>query len=73
MSRIEINEVLCKGCGLCVTVCPRKIIALQQDKLNAKGFHPAGVEQMDRCIGCAFCATVCPDSAIEVWKEGGRS
>jgi 2-oxoglutarate ferredoxin oxidoreductase subunit delta len=73
MSRIEINEVLCKGCGLCVTVCPRKIIALQQDKLNAKGFHPAGVEQMDRCIGCAFCATICPDSAIEVWKEGGRS
>ena len=73
MSRIEINEALCKGCGLCVTVCPRNIIALQQDKLNIKGFHPAGVEQMDRCIGCAFCATICPDSAIEVWKEGGRS
>ncbi|MDW7656010.1 MAG: 4Fe-4S dicluster domain-containing protein [Bacillota bacterium] len=73
MSRIEINETLCKGCGLCVTVCPRKIIALQQDKLNIKGFHPAGVEQMDRCIGCAFCATICPDSVIEVWKEGGRS
>lgn len=73
MSRIEINETLCKGCGLCVTVCPRKIIALQQDKLNAKGFHPAGVEQMNRCIGCAFCATICPDNAIEVWKEGGRS
>ena len=73
MSRIEINETHCKGYGLCVTVCPRKIIALQQDKLNAKGFHPAGVEQMNRCIGCAFCATICPDNAIEVWKEGGRS
>ena len=73
MSRIEINEDRCKGCGLCVTACPRKIIALQQDKLNARGFHPAGVEQMDRCIGCAFCAIICPDCAIEVWREGKRS
>lgn len=73
MSRIEINEARCKGCGLCVTACPRKIIALQQDKLNARGFHPAGVEQMDRCIGCAFCAIICPDCAIEVWREGKQS
>jgi 2-oxoglutarate ferredoxin oxidoreductase subunit delta len=73
MGRIEIDEARCKGCGLCVTVCPQKIIHLQRDKLNDKGFHPAGVEQMDRCIGCAFCATICPDIAISVWREGGKS
>ncbi|MCK9253314.1 MAG: 4Fe-4S dicluster domain-containing protein [Clostridiaceae bacterium] len=73
MSRIEIDQDRCKGCGLCVHVCPRKIIVLQQDKLNARGFHPAGVTDMSRCIGCAFCATICPDSCIEVWREGGKA
>lgn len=73
MGRIEIDEARCKGCGLCVTVCPRKIIHLKRDTLNDKGFHPAGVEQMDRCIGCAFCAAICPDIAISVWREGGKS
>lgn len=69
MNRIEITEERCKGCGLCVSVCPRKIIALRQDTLNNRGFHPASVTEMSRCIGCAFCATVCPDCAIEVWRE----
>ena len=69
MSRIVINEDQCKGCSLCVTVCSRKIIVLQQDKLNSKGFHPAGVTDMERCTGCAFCATICPDAVIEVWRE----
>jgi len=73
MSRIEIDQDRCKGCGLCVHVCPRKIIVLQQDKLNARGFHPAGVTDMSRCIGCAFCATICPDSCIEMWREGGKA
>ena len=73
MSRIEIRADRCKGCGLCVTVCPRKIIVLKQDTLNAKGLHPAGVTDMNQCIGCAFCATICPDNVIEVWKETKRS
>lgn len=71
MSRIEINQERCKGCGLCVGVCPKKIIALQQDRLNSRGFHPAGVDAMERCIGCAFCATICPDCCIEVWRGEG--
>ena len=68
MAKVEFREDRCKGCGLCVNACPRKIILLKQDLLNSMGFHPAGVEQMDRCTGCAICATVCPDSVIEVWR-----
>ena len=73
MSRINIKEERCKGCGLCVSVCPKKIIALQLDKLNSRGFHPAGVSDMASCIGCAFCATICPDAVIEVWREVKKS
>jgi 2-oxoglutarate ferredoxin oxidoreductase subunit delta len=68
MARVEFREDLCKGCGLCVSVCPRKIIMLRQDRLNSKGYHPAGVDQMDLCTGCTMCATICPDLVIEVWR-----
>lgn len=72
MSKVEFREERCKGCGLCVSVCPRKIIKLKSDQLNEKGFHPAGVEQMELCIGCAFCATICPDNVIEVYREDNK-
>jgi 2-oxoglutarate ferredoxin oxidoreductase subunit delta len=68
MANVTFNEELCKGCGLCIDVCPKKIVALRQDKLNLKGFHPAGVADMDKCIACAFCATMCPDCVITVEK-----
>lgn len=67
MAKVTFNENLCKGCGLCVTACPKKIVALK-DILNAKGYHPAGVEKTEECIGCAFCATMCPDCVITVEK-----
>ena len=26
--RVTIDEVICKGCGLCVSVCPKNVLAL---------------------------------------------
>ena len=66
MAKVTFNEDRCKGCGLCVGVCPKKIVTMATDHINAKGFHPATVVEMDKCIGCAFCATMCPDVVIEV-------
>ena len=66
MAKVTISENVCKGCGLCTTACPKKIIVLAQDVLNAKGYHPATVTEMSLCIGCAMCATMCPDCAIKV-------
>ncbi len=66
MAKVTISENICKGCGLCTAACPKKIVVLAQDILNAKGYHPAKVSDMSRCIGCAMCATMCPDCAIKV-------
>ncbi len=68
MAKVTFREDRCKGCKLCVSVCPKKIVLIREDILNAKGFHPAGVNEMEKCIGCAFCATMCPDCVITVEK-----
>lgn len=66
MAKVSFNEERCKGCGLCVTACPKGIVALEKDKINAKGYHPAGVIEQEKCIGCASCALMCPDTVITV-------
>ena len=68
MAKVTFNSDLCKGCGLCVDACPKKLIVLSKDKLNAKGHSPAEITDQAKCIGCAFCATMCPDCVITVEK-----
>ena len=68
MVKVTINELVCKGCGLCVRACPKSVLALSKTKLNAKGYHPATVTETEKCIACAMCATMCPDVVITVEK-----
>jgi 2-oxoglutarate ferredoxin oxidoreductase subunit delta len=69
MNRVTFNVDLCKGCGLCVDACPKKIIALAADVLNKKGYHPATITDQEKCIACAMCASMCPDVVIKVEKN----
>jgi 2-oxoglutarate ferredoxin oxidoreductase subunit delta len=70
--RITIDRERCKGCYLCIYVCPNEVIIISRS-LNQQGYYP--VEPRDNgnaskgCIGCAMCATICPDIAIEVYRE----
>jgi 2-oxoglutarate ferredoxin oxidoreductase subunit delta len=64
--RVTISTDCCKGCNLCVSVCPVHILELDNEKVNKIGYHPSTVVEPDKCIGCTFCATVCPDVCISV-------
>lgn len=66
---VSFNQNYCKGCGLCVDACPKKIIFLDNSTINNKGYNPATVVEMDKCIGCANCATMCPDQVITVERN----
>lgn len=65
--RVLFNEEACKGCSLCVSVCPKKIIALSKH-MNEKGYQPAAVADQEQCISCAACALICPDAVITVYR-----
>ena len=57
-----INRDWCKGCGICVHFCPRKVLELDEfDKV-------AAVRPQD-CVCCKLCELRCPDLAIEVQTE----
>jgi len=64
--KVTFNEDICKGCELCVSVCPKKIISLNTEKINSKGYNPAYVTDQELCIACGNCAIMCPDSVIKV-------
>lgn len=66
MAKLIFKEDICKGCGLCVSVCPKKILSLSKTKLNKKGHAPVELVKADECIGCASCAVMCPDCVITV-------
>jgi 2-oxoglutarate ferredoxin oxidoreductase subunit delta len=65
--KIIIDTERCKGCGLCVTVCPKKCIVISKCS-NKTGYFPAKTSNSN-CTGCAMCAIICPDVAIEVFCE----
>lgn len=67
--RIEINRDVCKGCGLCILFCPRKLIKIGKD-LNKQGYLPALFNDPERkCAACVICSRMCPEAAIEVYEE----
>ncbi len=45
--RIQIVEARCKGCQLCTTVCPKKLVGMAEH-FNALGYRPAGNAEVDR-------------------------
>ena len=68
MANVTFRQERCKGCGLCVSVCPKKILQNDKTRLNSKGYHPISCTDQSLCIGCTFCAVQCPDSVITVEK-----
>ena len=66
--KVVFNRERCKGCELCKSFCPKKLIEMDT-QVNAKGYCPAMMTDQSQCIGCQSCALVCPDGAIEIYEE----
>jgi len=68
MPRVVIDFERCKGCGLCVEVCPNDVLG-PLEKINLKGVHPITALKPEECTGCKLCAIVCPDVAITIYEK----
>ncbi|MBW1839005.1 MAG: CoB--CoM heterodisulfide reductase iron-sulfur subunit A family protein [Deltaproteobacteria bacterium] len=62
-----VDETRCKGCGLCVEICPYNAITLEdrETKLETLEFNArkASINPAS-CKGCGSCAATCPVGAI---------
>ena len=72
---VEIAREKCKGCEICLSVCPQGCLQLDRTVFNSKGFHPAVYSyqgSVGHCTACGLCYMVCPDYAVrsvKIYKE----
>ena len=55
---LVLDDEKCDGCGMCTTVCPHAVFALENRK--------ARIVDRDACMECGACAGNCPTGAITV-------
>lgn len=59
MLEMIIDEKACRGCELCIDVCPTDCFSLD----TASG--AVSIAAVENCIACLSCAYICPADAIE--------
>ncbi len=68
--RVEFTTSQCKGCRLCMSMCPKQVIAIAET-FNVLGYQPAYYKG-EGCNGCGICFYACPEpGAIRVVKKEG--
>ncbi|NLT47462.1 MAG: ferredoxin family protein [Clostridiales bacterium] len=66
--KINIDNTLCKGCLICLEICPKKVYAISKKRNSYGSAMPEAVLE-NECIGCRLCERLCPDAAINVEEE----
>ena len=64
MEKLTLRVSRCKGCYLCMEVCPKKAISVSEE-VSKKGYTVIRVDQ-DLCIQCGACYKMCPDYVFEI-------
>ncbi|UCF30584.1 MAG: 4Fe-4S dicluster domain-containing protein [bacterium] len=62
--KIVILPRHCKGCEICVLLCPASVLEMKDFK--------AHVARIEDCTECMLCEIRCPDFAIEVYQSGKK-
>lgn len=62
---VIIVPELCKGCDICVSVCPTGVLLLEDNERSVHGVI-VKVDAPEYCTGCMLCELRCPDFAIYV-------
>lgn len=68
---IDLNAILCKGCGYCIKFCPKQILQMSTERNMRGHFYPIVTDE-SACISCGICASMCPEGAIELPAKGEK-
>jgi 2-oxoglutarate ferredoxin oxidoreductase subunit delta len=66
---LEIASDRCKGCGLCIDVCAKHLLELDESIVNELGYHPVHLTDAATCTSCALCARICPDAVFTIYAR----
>lgn len=61
-SVLDVRRERCKGCGICIFFCPKKVLDFGKD-------GKVEVVKEEDCIYCGLCEERCPDYVIRVEGE----
>jgi len=59
-----VDDDLCSGCSICISVCPYNAIERVEEEINGKKIIRAKINE-GLCQGCGTCVSACPSSAIQ--------
>jgi 2-oxoglutarate ferredoxin oxidoreductase subunit delta len=62
---IVVDPKLCKGCHICISVCPHGVLK-KSEVVDNRGFFLPRVVDLEACKVCTLCEMECPDFAISV-------
>jgi NAD-dependent dihydropyrimidine dehydrogenase PreA subunit len=69
MNHVRVRDDECKGCAVCVSVCPKGCLAMS-GKLNTMGYEYVHFIHDEACTACGLCFLSCPEpSALTVFAE----
>ncbi len=60
-----VDRGRCKGCKICVTVCPYDALYMSKEKSQRGYFYPI---ENGKCVACRQCVYACPDFALSIHK-----
>ncbi len=57
---VKVLEERCKGCGLCIEFCPKKVLVFSERR-NQQGYKIVALAFPEKCNQCGICYLMCPE------------